>query len=203
VITTDNTIGQRLSFDAGTHSYLLDGEPMPSVTNVLSRFWLNDNYLAMQRGTKVHEYSVVYDLGDHSPPMEHQPYCKAYIAFREEGRWEPVRLEMAVASSTYRYAGTLDRVFRLPTGEFVLLEIKSGSTHPTHVLQLAAYQQALNEWEPRLGLEIERAVCLYLQPSGRYSVVSHSPRELEAGLDAFLTALRLHRWEHEHAIAFD
>ena len=201
--TTTSFLGSRLSFEEEGHRYLLDGEPVPSVTNVLSRFWQHDNTEAMQRGTKVHEYAEVYDLGDHAAPMEYQPYCKAYVAFREEGRWEPVQVELPVASSTYRYAGTLDRVFKLPSGEHVLLEIKSGATHPTHVLQLAAYQQALSEWNPNVALEIERACVLYLLPSGRYGVVSHGPRELEAGLDAFLTALRLHVWEANHAIAFE
>ena len=61
------------------------------------------------------------------------------------------------------FAGTLDRIIELD-GEMILMDIKtSNSLQPTHWLQLAAYNQLLNEG----GVRVDKVGILWLNAKTR------------------------------------
>jgi hypothetical protein len=108
-----------LLFFDDEHKYTLDGEELPSVSE-LCRFISREVYgdvtqytldNAADRGTRVHKACEALDLyGRVEVSDDILPYLQAYIKFRKEhaAKWDKV--EYAAHHATDRYAGTLDRV---------------------------------------------------------------------------------------------
>ena len=106
-----------LFFDTG-HKYTLDGEELPSVSEV-TRFISREVYgdigqsnldRAAERGTAVHKATEILDkYGTVEISTDIEPYIKAYITFRKEHdcKWELI--EAARYDPDRRYAGTLIR----------------------------------------------------------------------------------------------
>lgn len=183
-----------LFFDQG-HRYTLDGEELPSVSE-LCRFLSREIYgtvaqytldSAAERGTKVHKLCEVLDLyGKADVPDDLLPYVQAYLLFRKEHstRWEKV--EYAAHHPADRYAGTIDRA-GLVDGKRAILDLKT--TYQLHrplcAAQLNLYRRMLEyggKWEA------EALYILQLKKDGTYKLI---PFERDDTLpDALLT---LHR----------
>lgn len=138
-----------LFFDTG-HKYTLDGEELPSVSEV-TRFISREVYgdigqynldRAAERGTAVHKATEILDkYGTVEISTDIEPYIKAYIAFRKEHdcKWELI--EAARYDPDRRYAGTLDRLGTVD-GELAIVDIKTTATiSPAHK---KIYTAALN-----------------------------------------------------------
>jgi hypothetical protein len=109
-------------FDEG-HQYQLNGEPIPSVSEI-SRFASREVYgtveqytldNASQRGTDVHKATEVldkYQTVECSEDIEN--YVRGYVQFRKDfSIGDYVAIEKALASEKLRYAGTIDRIYRI------------------------------------------------------------------------------------------
>ena len=163
-----------LTFDSVTHTYLLDGEKVPSVTEILKGAGFIDTTWYKQsgtnRGTAVHEATEFIDRGDMAQEdfesEDWYGYVQAYAAFKAETGFEPVYIEEQLAHPQWKYAGTLDRIGRI-SGEMVLLDIKTGSAANWHGIQLAAYDQMVGGL---LTGPLKNRRVLRLRKNGRYSL---------------------------------
>jgi hypothetical protein len=149
-----------LVFHTDPHRYELDGEIVPSVTQVLTRAGLIDfshvpGYVreaALERGRIVHSAVHFYnerdlDVAEFARTFpQYLGYLDAWIAFREQRAFAPVLNERRVASRRHRIAGTLDCLGVLD-GVAVLLDFKTGRPGDVAAdLQTAAYLSLALEW---------------------------------------------------------
>jgi len=149
-----------LRFDDATHTYLLDGEPVPSVTGVLKAAGLIDFSqippmtldAALQRGRIVHQAIHFYNENDLDVAQftrefpDYAGYFSGWLAFTQQRSFRPVLNERRVASRKHQVAGTLDCLGYLDQTA-VLLDFATG--RPQDVckdLQTAAYHALAIEW---------------------------------------------------------
>jgi hypothetical protein len=190
-----------LTFDEETHTYRLDGQVVPSVTQVIrplfasaQPFWKEEH---RERGQKVHEATFLYDHDNLAPEAitdDIVGYVDAYRRFREESKWRVIFAESRVYSQRYRFAGTADRLFLAPgiPPEYVLVDIKTSRTvSKATALQLAAYDIAATETANE-GVRIAAHYALHLSPDGKYRLVRFD--DMAEARQAFLAALTLHNW---------
>lgn len=166
-------MAQLLFFDEG-HKYTLDGEELPSVSQ-LTRFISREIYgdvgqfnldRAAERGTAVHKATELLDkYGTAEIDEDISPYLKAYIAFRKEHKCEWQKIEYATHHPDNLYAGTLDRV-GMVDGKLVVLDIKTSST-----IQKPLYTAQLNLYRKMLPGPIEQLVILHLKKDGTYKLI--------------------------------
>ena len=166
-------MAQLLFFDEG-HKYTLDGEELPSVSE-LTRFISREIYgdvgqfnldRAADRGTAVHKATELLDkYGTVEIDEDISPYLKAYIAFRKEHKCEWQKIEYATHHPENLYAGTLDRVGTVD-GKLVVLDIKTSST-----IQKPLYTAQLNLYRKTLPDPIEQLVILSLKKDGTYKLI--------------------------------
>ena len=165
-----------LFFDTG-HKYTLDGEELPSVSEV-TRFISREVYgdigqynldRAAERGTAVHKATEILDkYGTVEISTDIEPYIKAYIMFRKEHdcKWELI--EAARYDPDRRYAGTLDRLGTVD-GELAIVDIKTTATiSPAHK---KIYTAALNLYRrmfPERG--IKNLLIVQLRKDGTYKL---------------------------------
>lgn len=145
----------KVQFDEATHTYTLDGKELPSVTHIIRYLAVdkannadpNMALIARERGSAVHEATVMYDYSGDIPddfPAEYAPYLEAYVQFVRDyaPNWELIEHKMG--DEELGFAGTLDR-FGTIDGECAILDIKTSYKvdMPSLSAQLAAYQQLL------------------------------------------------------------
>ncbi len=198
-----------LRLDPATHRYSLGGNGVAGVTETIrplapdfDRF---PSLEARQRGTDVHAITAAGDAGgDHFPcglsderVDDLWPYVHAWGRFlRESGAVvDQEYIERRVYHPVYRYAGTIDRVVAL-NGTNLVLDIKTGTYDHSHVLQLAAYREALL-CEGYVDGPILGAISVYLQPHG-YTTRSYRPTQLRGALTTFLALRTVAEWKAEH-----
>lgn len=182
-----------LTFNAGPHEYRWKGEIVPGVTSVLEAAGLLDFggaseeqlRAARERGTAVHKLCELADLNDLDEDSIDESlvgYLDAWGRFKVEQAFEIEVVEQPVYNTTHRYAGTLDRCGLLPRSYgLVLVDIKTGQPQQATGPQTAAYLAAL----PRTDRARTR-IAVYLQPDGRYAMVTHDDRN---DFNIFLAAL--------------
>ena len=184
-----------LIFEESTHTYTLDGEVIPSVTQIIrfldvdvdkSRPWIRDE--AARRGTLVHQATALIDYGETDVfdmvPPEAQGYVQAYLNFLRDNRceWKYIELPGWCEYKGTRYAGTVDRYGKM-NGANTLLDVKTGTSgaKTRHAAQLTGYRN-FPGIDPECFLYI-----LYLKKDGTYKLVSHMADE-----EAFEACLTLH-----------
>lgn len=169
----------KLLFYDPTHTYTLDGEEIPSVSE-LTRFISREIYndvaqftldQAASRGTAIHKATEVLDkYGSVEASDEIVPWLQAYLAFRREHKAEWEKIEWAVAHPSGEYAGTIDRYGTLD-GVPALVDIKTSATmDPAHrklyEAQLNLYRLAIEEQHP-----VDLVAVLWLRKDGTYKLV--------------------------------
>lgn len=197
-----------LHFNEKTHSYQVHGKPVPHVTQVtdLLASYAGVPWAVLERkrqiGEAVHYATELDDQDDldfDSVPAEIRGYVSAWRAFKEAAGFVCIANERKVWSDVYQYAGTLDRVCRLPglkgvrKDQFCLIDIKTTyALMPAVGPQLAAYQRAWDEHEPK---KIAHRFAVQLRPDGTFK-----PEECreETDWNTFLSALNLLRWRQRH-----
>lgn len=187
--------GTELRFDPASHVYTLaDGSRVPSVTQILRDTGVSVDFdaigaisgahrdaieLKRALGTALHSDIHAFDEGDldwSTVDARVGPYLNAWLTFRaNHPHLTPVARERRVYHACLRYAGTLDGIFVGPTGERVLVDVKTGD--PTDAgarYQLAAYQLAY-ETDPAVPPINERwTVQLCPDRTVPYLVETHS-----------------------------
>lgn len=179
-----------LLFDEQTHTYLLDGHEIPSVTQIMKVAGIIDgsfyNDVGRLRGSAVHLATQYLDEGELNPEngaldwasldAEITPYVHAYVRFKQESGFVPEMIEKRVLHTRdvgkppcIAYAGTLDRTGHFPctgspSGSYAILDIKTGSIPKWAGIQLAAYAHAL---PPEIPI---RRFALQLKNTGKYKL---------------------------------
>lgn len=113
----------RLIFFDDTHTYTVDGEEFPSVSEI-SRFASREVYgevsqfnldNACSRGSAVHKATEVLDkYGKCECEEDIAPYIQAYVKFRKDfGIKDYAYIEKALANEKLKYAGTIDRIYKV------------------------------------------------------------------------------------------
>ncbi len=204
-------VGVLLTFDPATHSFTLDGLPIPNVSRILAP--LSDStasyhmYMesARRRGVAVHEATERYDRmrgmlrsawKPEDDPMATTvaPYLAAWQKFRDDTGFEVHAIEEQVVSRRHRYAGILDRLGVL-NGRRAVIDIKTtAAIKPVMGIQLAAYQAAYNEGLTKAAQYPQRFVC-QLRKDGSYRLEEFRDR---ADMTVFLALLTIHNWKELH-----
>lgn len=198
-----NTAVRQFVFDPIKHIYMLDGQVLPSTTQIIN--WMN-RYAgvpeavleeARQIGDAVHLATALFDhndLDEESVDPVVEPYLEAWKAFKADTGFMVSFVERPIYSETYRYATTPDRGGRFSRdSEDGVLEIKTTATIlPSCGPQTAAQKQAMVEWgflkptAPRYTVQL----CPEKKPA--YRVVKHSdPNDMAV----FLSSLNVHNWK--------
>jgi hypothetical protein len=135
-----------LVFDPEKHLYTLDGQDLPSVTQILTATgFINTQFYdawSRDKGSMVHLVCHLDDTGELDEESLDQiliPYLDAYRQFKEHTGFIASASEVPLASERYRFAGTPDKIGSFKDGECCLIDIKSGNAEPWAALQTALY----------------------------------------------------------------
>ena len=193
----------KVQFDETTHTYTLDGKELPSVTHIIRYLAVdkannadpNMALIARERGSAVHEATVMYDYSGEIPddfPAEYAPYLEAYVQFVRDYKpgWELIEHQMG--NATLGFAGTLDR-FGFIDGKLCILDIKTRYKVdiPSLSAQLTAYHDLLlNEQFERLENANIRHLGLQLMRTGKYRLYEKKKKK---GSDLFYSCRRIYQ----------
>jgi hypothetical protein len=193
-----------LTFEPEAHVYHLNGQRLPSVTQVLEPLINYDGVPngilqhAADRGTAVHLATEFWDDGDldeESIDPEVLPYVQAWQRFRAESGFVVERSEVRVYSARHRFAGTFDCLGIL-RGRRVIVEKKTTAIlAAATAIQVTAYRRAYNE-TCRPPERIRQSYSVHLRRDGTYRLDEWTPDEDHWG--AFLALLNP---EHEQSAA--
>lgn len=116
---------------------------------------------ARDLGTAIHAATEAWDRDAELPADDTlRPYVDAYRTWRAQHVADVVSIERVVWSPTLRYAGTLDRVYRMRDNRLLLGDIKSSKTvDGLYRAQLSAYSLALAECA---GIHVDGRVVIHL-----------------------------------------
>lgn len=183
-----------LSFDESEHIYEVDGEVMPSVSEII-RFIAREVYgdvvqsvldNAADRGTRVHKATQMLDVvGDVECDEDIVPYVTAYVQFVKEHKPKWDLIEKSMYNPVGKYCGTLDRVGMLD-GKKTIVDIKTSSA-----IQKVLYGAQLNLYRMMAhenGIEAERLVILHLTKDKGYKLI-----EIPIDNEVANACLTLHR----------
>lgn len=161
-----------LAFDEEKHVYTLNGEKIPSVTQVLRELngfpEQDEGFVseAAEFGTEVHKAVAATLMKKKIIRIDERipPYVKAAKKFVKEFKLSrtSVYVEQRGFDPLLRFAGTIDSVFVGPgDNRFTIVDWKTGSYRPGYALQLAGYARILGEG-------ICNCYCVMLSPDGEY-----------------------------------
>ena len=186
-----------LLFYNDSHKYTVDGEEVPSVselTRFLTRELYNDapQYFldqAAKRGTNVHKATEAIDkFGTVEIEDEYAGFVKAYVSFLKEHEvsWSNIEWSVCSKENEMPYAGTIDRVGALD-GKTVILDIKttaniSGLHKLCYTAQLNLYKLAVEKEKP-----VEELWVLQLKKDGTYKLI-----QLEENKELAQACLTMH-----------
>lgn len=167
-------MAQLTFFDAG-HVYEVDGQRIPSVSEVM-RFasrevyggidqWRLDN--AADRGTRVHDATLAIDAnGSADVDADIAPYVEAYVKFIKKFRPHYIASELALADTRRWFAGRLDRC-AIINKKCVLMDIKTSARIETRLVQaqLTAYAWL---WERNRTEKLDELYVLHLMGDGQF-----------------------------------
>lgn len=182
-----------LHFDEKKHIYTLNGQRLPSVTQILvgqgfiDTHWFTD--YGRDRGTYVHkiiQYHCAGELDESSIDPALWPYFKAWLQFEIDTTFVSVECEIPCASEAHRFAGTPDHVGFM-NGVECVIDVKSGADLPAAEIQTAGYAILKNKPLKRYSLR--------LMNNGRYSLREHVER---SDSRVFLAALSCWWWKEKN-----
>ena len=183
-----------LSFSPDDHVYEVDGEIIPSVSEVI-RFITREIYTevdqatldrAADRGTRAHKATEVLDkYGEVDCDDDIIPYVTAYINFRAEHGCEWDKIEWSGYDPERKVAGTIDRC-GIIDGKVTILDVKT--TYTVHkqavTAQLTLYKMICES----CGINVDKLAVLQLKKDGDYKLIYIDERR-----DVAEACLTLHR----------
>ncbi len=189
----------QLEFESAGHTYTLDGQLVPSVSEVLRPIvdysMVPPDVLAAaaEFGANVHLATHLFDLGELDwstlDPLL-VPYVETWKKFLDESGAIVIASEQPIAHKKLGYAGTPDRVL-MWRDQHVVPDLKSTAVVPRSVgPQTSAYAKA---WQSTRGGREPGRCCVHLQPP-KYRV--HRRRE-STDWSVFLSCLNI--WKFNHA----
>ena len=146
---------------------------------------------AAERGKDVHKIIERLIKGEKVKNTQvTKGYVEAYEKFKKDMPHRVIASEKLVYSIKYKYAGTLDYILKLKSGDLVIADFKTGKyIYDEAGLQLAAYKAALQEMYPDKK-NPDRTVVIHLKPDATYTVI-----EKLAPLTVFLALKRVWEWQ--------
>lgn len=170
-----------LTLDNESHVYDLDGEELPSVSEI-TRFISRELYeeinqytleRAADRGTNVHKLTEALDkYGSCEADEDLLPYLQAYVDFRKKHKCEWEHIEKAMFHPDLRYAGTLDR-FGTMDGEHVILDIKT--TSQIHLVSVTAQLTLYQMMAEANGMKVDALYVVQLKKDGKFTLKEITP----------------------------
>lgn len=166
-----------LLFQEQGHVYTLDGQQLPSVSDLCEPLRLHTYRdvpkwqleAAAERGTAIHAATQALDLtGTAQIADEHAPYLLAYKQFLQDYRPSWDLIEQPLYHPEYRYAGTPDR-FGALSGDAALVDIKS-----TYTVHKPLCRAQLNLYRLQLiarGFPVHKLYILHLKRDGTYQLI--------------------------------
>ncbi len=208
-------ITERITFDSEKHAYHLDGNPVPSITEILSHeglsgdgngFWRPEH---RDRGTAVHKicslvssrlrgstaeeivWNSRWDPHTTNPTLIGYGYAAA--KWYADSGFQPELIERAVASTSLQIAGTLDQ-WGLLDSLRTLVDFKSGQPQPAANIQTAIYARCLEE---TLGYQTDQRIVVWLRADGTYKAFPPRP---SGGIDLSIgiAAVSLYHWRRQN-----
>ncbi len=198
------------------HRYLLGGKEAPSVTRILGAegmtdySWCEDRH--RDRGSKVHRIAQLISRGwcgstveevvrnSRWDPAKTTPeivgYGYAAAKFLLKTGFQPILVEQPVGSTGLEACGTLDAVGKLPSGEILLPDYKSGRPAPAVWLQLNLYAFMLEE---TYGIKADLLAPVWLQKDGDFQQWPPKPPGGE-DLTIAISAVNCYRWRVRHKL---
>jgi len=139
-------------FDAVSHTYSIDGEIVPSVSQIIAQatskqFDSVDPVIlanAARRGTEVHRTIEFYErAGISETDDEMQPYLTNYIEFKCESGLVVLEQEVVLYDKEAGFAGTLDMFVEGKGNEIGIVDIKTPKSMSKRkwAIQLAGYKR--------------------------------------------------------------
>lgn len=190
-----------LEFDKSAHAYTLNGQSVPSVTQILEPLEMLDGIpvyvleAARERGQFVHEAMalLVRDALDWSSlDVSLVPYIEGGKRFMDESGLVVIASEMRVACQRLRCAGTLDLFAQWRECE-CLIDFKATAAFPPTVgPQTAAYERL---YQSMFGGRPRKRYCVQLKP-GDYRV---HPLTDPADWSVFQSCLNIYHWRSKNA----
>jgi hypothetical protein len=200
-----------LEFEPTAHVYRINGQPVPSVTQLLDDAGLTPDYSlvpqpvlqhARERGIHVDQCVELLDADEldwRSVHPEAMPYLDGWMRFKEYEGFTPVASQILLGHPVYGYAGTADSVGLLPGARPVIIERKTtAKMAATVALQTAGYAVDGLWYAPPGGgvlapVPWERPARLgvHLRRDGSYELLRYEDPE---DLAAFLGVVALGRW---------
>lgn len=180
-------------YDKG-HIYMMDGERLPSVSD-LCRFISREVYgdapawameAAAERGTAVHKATEELDkTGTASIDSDWAGYLEAYRKFLTEHKVEWELIEHPDWNEEHRYAGTIDRYGNVD-GVRSLVDLKTVSKvqKPLYGASMNLYRMVLEQ----RGKAVDRLLILHLKKDGTYKLVP-----LDKDSEVPLALIKLHQ----------
>lgn len=173
-------------FDEERHEYTIDGEKLPSVTEICDPISFKkldavDKTIvakAAARGTAVHDmignYIYTGEFSDEEIPAELEPYTIAFANWWFTYKPIPIFNELLVGGKELGYCGTCDFVCKIDN-KLTLIDFKTTSSLDKKYLsvQLYGYKKALAS----MGIEVEVCAALHLKKDGDWSYAEIEPNE--------------------------
>lgn len=186
-----------LTFNPEIHEYRANGLIVPSVTQIIAAAGLYGDTshftdYSRDRGTFVHqivEWHLSGELDETTVDPFLAPYFEAWKKFEQESSYVSDSCEKRLASSTYRFAGTIDHIGHL-NGHFCIIDVKSGAPTPATGIQLAGYEMLLSA-------RGARRFALHLKDDGNYKLIEYKDRN---DRNVFLSALALWNWKQNNNV---
>ena len=184
----------KVEFDPEKHLYTVDGEPFPSVTQVLlsegfvDTQWFTD--YGRERGSLAHlciHYEDTGELDEATVDPALAPYLAAYRRFKRESGFVVSSSEVPLANPVYRFAGTPDKFGTFRDAECALLDVKTGAMPPWAAIQTAAYELLKGSPYKRFGLQ--------LKADGSYKLHPFKDRQDK---QIFLSTLAVYQWKNNN-----
>lgn len=160
-----------LTFIDDTHEYYVNGQRLPSVSEILALDMESESYdgvpdhvlqKAADRGTKVHDAIQHYiQSGGCQDPWHPDPSTHAYLmlfnSFVKLGVMNPVLSEVRLYHPELRYAGTVD-ILALINGRPAIVDIKTTARYMERKcqLQLAGYGNLIGFWHEEFDRIFDR-----------------------------------------------
>jgi len=200
-----------MDFLEDSHTYLLNGNRVPGVTEIIHAAQMVDgshwDEFACNRGLAVHaaiHYIEEGDLDWSSVDPAIEPYLVAYQAFMADMVEKTFLSERRLVHKSLRYGGTLDRLCWIRAnhfrGAFSIVDFKTGAWNPSYEVQLAAYHLLVDDNAAELGLRPSELptehIVVQLMPNGRYRATKSLFTPSRAR-NLFMSALSIYSYRRE------
>lgn len=202
------TAAVRFAFDEITHRYTVNGEQIPSVTQILRESGLVDYsgipeatlHYAAERSVAAHLACHYYDQNDLDPDSLDPvilPYVAAWRQFREDCPLEILASEQSYLGNLdgLQFGMTLDRLvqFKYHPSTETILDIKcTAAIHRWNAVQLAGYAIGLASGKPAKRLARYARLIIHLRKDASYDL--HPCEDSNDG-EVFAAALRIAHWK--------